>query len=188
MNLYVTPTAKLPKPNPINIELSKRMRAQTIFNIAALENSPYTYPEVQTLLEGVTVGGHRLEDQQLILNQDESWKALYKALANNTFSLDKDFVCQLHAIVANGEALEWGVFRSSQVGIAGTEYAPPKADELDAIFCDLMDAIKGLHPVDRAINYFLRASKAQFFFDGNKRTARLVANGILLNLGWNSTP
>jgi hypothetical protein len=42
-----------------------------IFNTVYLENNPFTLKEVQTLLEGITVGGHKLEDQQQVLNQSK---------------------------------------------------------------------------------------------------------------------
>ena len=35
-----------------------------------------------------------------------------------------------------------------------------------------------------AIVYFLFGAKCRFFFDGNKRTSRLMMNGILLNSGY----
>ena len=39
-----------------------------VWNTVYLEDNPFTFPEVQTLLEGITVGGHRLADQQQVLN------------------------------------------------------------------------------------------------------------------------
>ena len=40
-----------------------------VHDTVALEGNPFTLPEVKTLLEGVTVGGHRLEDERQVLNQ-----------------------------------------------------------------------------------------------------------------------
>lgn len=39
---------------------------------AALEGNPFTYAEVQTLLEGITVGGHKLADADQILRQRDA--------------------------------------------------------------------------------------------------------------------
>lgn len=58
------------------IFLAKKERVDYIYNTSALEGNPMTYPEVQTLLEGITVGGHKLSDEQMILNQNESVKLL----------------------------------------------------------------------------------------------------------------
>lgn len=165
--------------------LVKRNRDSIIYNIAALENSPYTYVEVKTLLEGITVGGHRLEDQQLILNQDEAWKYLLKCVQNKEIVLDKGFFCKLHSMVAYKEALTWGEFRTSQVSISGTNWTPPPAEKLNEIYHEgAIDILLMDHPILQAINFFLMGALNQFFFDGNKRTSRLLASGILLLNGY----
>ena len=43
-----------------------------VWDAAVLEGNPFTYPEVQTLLEGITVGGRKLSDERQILNLSES--------------------------------------------------------------------------------------------------------------------
>lgn len=39
-----------------------------VHDTVALEGNPFSLPEVKTLLDGVTVGGHRLEDERQVLN------------------------------------------------------------------------------------------------------------------------
>ena len=68
--------------------------------------------------------------------------------------------------------------------IAGTAYQPPDWRRLDVIFergLVALLAIPSLH--ERAIATFLFGALYQFFYDGNKRTARLMMNGILLAAG-----
>ena len=180
MNVYLSDAGKHPKPDKNNIWRCNKAHSEIIYNIAALEDSPYSYVEVKTLLDGFTVGGHSLAEQELILNQHESWQLLYKSLASKSFEVTKSFMCGLHAVVARKEALEWGVFRTGQAFIAGTDYVPPRHENLDCLFEMLQAKIKPLHPIDQAINLFIWTSKYQFFYDGNKRTGRLIANGILL--------
>ena len=43
-----------------------------IYDTTTLEGNTYTYAETETLLSGVTVGGHRLSDAEQLLNQSES--------------------------------------------------------------------------------------------------------------------
>lgn len=40
----------------------------------------------------------------------------------------------------------------------------------------------------RALVYFAAATRAQFYFDGNKRTARLMATGMLMSAGFDAIP
>ncbi len=155
-----------------------------VHDTVALEGNPFTLPEVKTLLEGVTVGGHRIEDERQVLNQAASWKALLAQVEGGAFALGKANFCTLHGLVAREEALEWGAFRTGDVTIAGTSYRPPPWQELDAIFARGLGALRALPSVhERAIATFLFGALHQFFYDGNKRTARLLMNGILLTAG-----
>lgn len=169
----------------LSFGLAKKEKIDFIYNTSALEGNAMTFPEVQTLLEGITVGGHKLSDEQQILNQNRSVNLLFGLIEKDEFHIDKPTLLKLHSKVAEEEAISWGEFRTSGVNIGGAEYIPPKADELNRIFEDGVNRIEKIsHPIIRAIVYFLFAAKSQFFFDGNKRTARLVMNGILLNNGY----
>ena len=155
-----------------------------VHDTVALEGNPFTLPEVKTLLDGVTVGGHRLEDERQVLNQAASWKELLARAEEGRFELNRETFCDLHSLVAREEALEWGFFRTGSVTIAGTDYKPPDWESLESIFeegLETLQRIGSLH--ERAIAMFLFGSLNQFFYDGNKRTSRLMMNGILLGAG-----
>src|SRR5690242_616832 len=84
------------------------MLAEFVWDAAQLEGNPFTYPEVQTLLDGVTVGGRKLSDQEQILNLAESFKVLLNMVKTGTFAENKTVFCTLHGIIARNEPLEWG--------------------------------------------------------------------------------
>jgi hypothetical protein len=46
----------------------KKVFSGLVFDMAALEGNSFTYPEVQTLLDGITVGGKKLSEEQQVLN------------------------------------------------------------------------------------------------------------------------
>lgn len=178
---------ELPEPNRKKyVFIARKMFAELVYDTAALENSPYTFPEVQTLLDGITVGGHKLEDQQLVLNQAQSWKRLLSLVEHGTFAVTKDVFCELHAMVAKEEALTWGQFRDGQVSIAGTAYRPPAPERLDGLFQQAIDTTQAstMSPHQKAFHFFLQGAANQYFWDGNKRTSRLMMNGILLSYGY----
>ncbi|MFT5873175.1 MAG: hypothetical protein ACI8WT_002117 [Clostridium sp.] len=50
------------------IMLVRKLSSDVVFNMVNLEFNPFTYPEVQTLLEGITIGGHKVSDEQQIYN------------------------------------------------------------------------------------------------------------------------
>ncbi len=165
--------------------LAKRQLAEFVCDAVNLEGINFTLPEIMTLLDGVTVGGHKLNDQQIALNQADTWRTLFKLIEQNKFEITVEQVCALHLIAAKEEALEWGQFRSGRVIIAGTNYMPPEADLLLQLFDKMLyDASKIEDVYDRAIHFFLTMARSQFFYDVNKRMGRFIMNGLLLNLGY----
>jgi Fic family protein len=164
--------------------MAERMRPDFVFHTAALEGNPFTFPEVKTLIEGTTVGGHKVSDAEQVLNLNDSLSTLLQWVRQDRFAVNAQTACQLQGLVARNEALEYGVFRSSRVYIAGTDYQPPAAEQLLHLFEQGRAALEAeSDPVLKALKVFLWGSLRQFFFDGNKRTSRLLASGVLLQAG-----
>lgn len=181
---------------------ARKSIAQTVTDVVNLEDINYTVPEVQTLLDGITVGGHTIQDELITLNQINAWNFLFESIEKGTFEVTKSFVLKLHAIVANQEALTWGEFRTQMVSIAGTSYMPPKPGELDASWNKLvgevdniLTSISNIKPdklntyteikiYNAAMRLFAEMARIQFFFDGNKRTGRMMMSGLLLSHGY----
>lgn len=174
----------------------KRQLSQTIFELTQLEGNPITFAETKTLLDGYSIGNRKLSDVQQVLNLKKASESLIDMLENSSFALNKQTSDELHGFIAYNEALEWGSFRgegklqtpvSVSLGDKG-EYKPLVSDsvQLNSLYT------KGLEYLDseignlqqKAILYFLFASYHQFYFDGNKRTARMMANGLLLENGY----
>ena len=171
---------------------AKRLIAQIVTDVVNLEDINYTVPEVQTLLDGITVGGHKLQDELITLNQIKAWRYFFITIEDGTFSFDKNYVLRLHNLVASKEDLTWGEFRNGQVSISGTDYLPPKAAELNLLWDNLEQDINQkllcsqmiiIEIYRTTVLLFAKMARIQFFFDGNKRTARMMMSGILLSCG-----
>lgn len=163
---------------------ARKVLEEIVYDTVALEGNPFTFPEVKTLMDGITVGGRRIEDAEQVLNQARSWRDLIARVELGSFRLDRATFEELHAHVAREEALEWGGLRTGAVRIAGTAHEPPDAHTLPARLeaaIETIGAMKGLHR--KAIAAFLWTARNQPFWDGNKRTGRLMMNGILLEHG-----
>jgi prophage maintenance system killer protein len=164
---------------------AKKVLAGLVHDMTGLEDNPFTFPEVQTLLDGITVGGHKVSDEQQVINTAEAWKRLFEIVEAGTFELSKVVFCDLHSRAARGEALAAGAFRTGAVGIGGTEHKPPAAIELDRVFERGLAIIEEITDVyERAFVFFLFGALNQFFWDGNKRTSRLMMAGELLMHGY----
>lgn len=162
----------------------RKTLAEVVHDTAALEGNPMTFPEVQTLLDGITVGGHRVADAEQVLNQAASWKRLLQLVSEGRFKPDAETACELQGILARNEALEPGRFRTGDVSVAGTAHKPPPARELPVEFEAGTIRLGGIPCVfTRAMCTCLMMARQQFFWDGNRRTGRLLMNGMLLSAG-----
>lgn len=165
--------------------LAKRQLSEFVCDAVNLEGINMTLPEVQTLLDGITVGGHKLSDQQITLNQANAWRLLFDWVERKAFTLTIEQACALHAVAAKEEALAWGCFRSGGVLIAGTDYLPPPAEELPERFAAMVADLDSINDIyDQAIHIFLTMARCQFFYDVNKRMGRFMMNGHLLQHGY----
>lgn len=173
-----------------------KMLPEFVWDASVLEGNPFTFPEVKTLLDGVTVGGRRISDQDQILNLAESSKHLLATIKQGRFALSKTMFAGLNGIVARKEALEWGVFRGEgqetnytpdvALGEQG-RYTPlptrPGAPQLNLVFNEGVAALQECEPFEQAAAFFMFGALQQFFFDGNKRTSRMMMNGVLMSHG-----
>ncbi len=172
---------------------------ELIWDTAALEGNTFTLPEVRTLLEGVTVGGRPLEDEQQVLALRDAYHRLDQLVSEGSFALTKAVSDELHSLVARHEAIESGHFRGEGLATGGghvrlagggtVEGAEPGpgGERLLAHFDELVKALAGLGDARRrALVYFASATRRQFYFDGNKRTARLMMAGELLSHGYDA--
>lgn len=165
-----------------NIFLAKKLLAESIYNTAKLEGVNTTFPETEAILEGVNVPGAKLDDIQVILNLRDAWRELLGSVQAS--AIDIEFIKKLNYNISRNESLKWGVLRDGSVGIAGTSHKPAVPDEekvknsINNIISDVT-----ISSSEKAIDLMLFIMHSQLFWDGNKRTANLTANAVLIKNG-----
>lgn len=162
-----------------NIFLAKRLIVDNIYSNARIEGCNVTFPQTQTILQGVNVPQVTLDDINCILNLRDAWKFM---IDNVTDEFNLEYICKINSYVARNESLEWGKLRTGKVGISGTEYIPeiPNKEEV----MQKINEINKIEPITkRAIKYMLYGMRVQLFWDGNKRTSIILANKILISNG-----
>ncbi|WP_417374517.1 hypothetical protein [Glutamicibacter protophormiae] len=197
------------RPGAINFELIKPSSVERsifrfekslpllVWNAAALEGNTFTLPQVQTLLDGVTVGGKKIEEAEQILALKEGMEIMITAVRDDSFSLSKEMSDRIHAVVAQHEAIESGHFRGEGAvrgggavllaggGAVDGDPAGEAGELLQADYTNLTADLGTLDdPRARALAYFTSATRSQFYFDGNKRTARIMMTGALIQSGF----
>lgn len=173
-------------PNKYNLTpeqsrfLAKKKWDENVYCGMRMENRAVTFPQTQTILNGVNVPGVQLDDIQAILNMRDAWRFLMDTVAE---PLTVDYICKINEFIARNEALVWGKLRTGTVGISGTEYKPPIPDRatVEKELAAILEA--DTTATEKALSAFAWGARGQFFWDGNKRTSLTVANKILLSEG-----
>ncbi len=162
-----------------NIFLAKKMLVNNIYSNAKIEGCNVTFPETETILNGVNVPNLNLDDIQCILNLRDAWKYVIEHVSEE-FNLE--YICKVNEFVARNESLKWGSLRTGKVLISGTDYVPEIPEERK-----IEEKIQEINQIEnitkRAIQYMLFGMRSQLFWDGNKRTSMILANKILISNG-----
>lgn len=162
-----------------NLFLAKRNIVDSIWKSANLEGICVTYPETESLLEGGMVEGLSMQEIVTINNLKHAW---YFILENEEIPTNFNTLREINKVVGSNLIINCGNLRSTPVSIGGTDWKPPFPIE-SQIKEELEDLLKIGNPTERAISVMLWAMRRQMFLDGNKRTAMLFANKMMIENG-----
>lgn len=163
----------------LNIDLARRNLVDSIYKQAMLEGVATTYSDTETLVNGGRVNNMTAEDVQKVINLKHAWEFI---LSPGVIQYPSNYaiVSQINAIVEEGLSFNAGRIRNVPVTIGGSTYIPPLPFE-DQVREDVRNITESnLSPLDKAIESLLYIKMKQLFLDGNKRTAVIFANHILI--------
>lgn len=162
--------------------LAKKTLVENIYSQAKMENISITFPDTKTIVEGMSVSGVKTDDLQKVLNLRNAWRF---CLENIDAVFNLDYTMALHKIIAYGELPQkmLGTLRTGEVGIGGSFYQPalPDKEKVTRQFQHLL--VNSKTATEQALDYFLYACRSQLFWDGNKRTASISANKLMIQAG-----
>jgi Fic family protein len=163
-----------------NIFVAKRNIVDYIYKSAKLEGLGVTYPDTEAIFQGAAAPGVKVSDIIAVNNLKHAWQFLLDTL---DVPLDYAYMCKLNQLVG-GDSLIYGAgyIRTLPVTIGGTKWKPemPAEDDIKTRLRELQ-AIE--NPTEHAITVMLYGMRGQFYLDGNKRTAMLAANQIMIANG-----
>ena len=163
-----------------NIFLVKRNMVDYIYKSAKLEGINVTFPETQTIFQGVGVDGVHIEDIIKINNMKRAWRFMLETLDRLT---DFDYLSRINMIIGSeGSIYGAGKIRVYDVKISGTKWQPKLQFEYN-IRQEMMDILKIKSTTERAIVLMLWAMRSKIFIDGNKRSAMMLANKEMIKNG-----
>ena len=162
-----------------NIFLAKRNLVDSIWKEARLEGIAVTYPQTADVLEGRVVADLSLEQNLALNNLKQAWRYVL----DEPHDIDFEALMRLNLLIGQGGVVRYaGELREGLVRIGGTSFVPPVPDE--TLARDEFSQILALEDaLMRALFAFAWVCRTQLFRDGNKRTAQLIANDILVHAG-----
>lgn len=164
-----------------NIFIAKKMMSQIIYNSARIEGCNVTFPQTQTILDGMAVSNVTVDDIQTVINLRDAYRFVLSKVSSLKV-IDLDFIKAVNNEISRNESIAWGVLRTNFIGVSGTDYIPPIPQEDEVK--EYLDNINNIADSKlRAMIYFISATKRQLFWDGNKRTSIVVSNAILIANG-----
>ena len=163
-----------------NIFVAKRNIVDYIYKSARLEGIHVTFPETQSIFDGIGVNGVKVEDIIKINNLKRAWQFMLDTLDRLT---DFDYLCRLNTIIGSeGSIYGAGKIRAYDVKISGTNWQPQIPFEYD-VRNEIADILKMKSKTERAITLMLWGMRRQIFIDGNKRTSMMISNKEMINHG-----
>jgi Fic family protein len=146
-----------------------------------IEGNTYTLLDTELLLrDGIASKTNTSEETIMILNHKIAFDFVLEQTASGK-TMTRGFIEQVHSLLMIGLITDIGL-RKSAVGITGSVYRPldNQFQIVEGLDCCIVAINQLEHGFDKAITALLGISYIQPFVDGNKRTARLIANALLL--------
>jgi len=170
--------------------LDAYFRIGLTYSSNALEGNTLDLIETKILLEdGLTVGGKPIRDCYEAIGHANAYDFMLTAARSEPFAFSEDMILQLHKLFYQGiEPEKAGIYRDIQVYISGTDYMPPKPEDVPVLMKELVTMLvekwDNTHPIRLAAFAHRKLVDIHPFVDGNGRTARLLMNLILINRGY----
>ena len=180
--LQVTYRSNVAQQDPITYQKEvERLAIDLSWKSSQIEGNTYSLLETERLLkEKQTAAGKTKDEAVMLLNHKE---AIDFVLEHPDY-LDRLTVRKIediHSLLTK----ELGIarnLRNRRVGITGTNYRPLDNEfQIKEAFAAMCKLVNGRpDPFDKALLALVLISYIQGFVDGNKRTARIVSNALLI--------
>lgn len=183
-----------PLPPAAEAELRRRARIRSTHYSTRIEGNRLTLEEAQQVIEGITTQfGGRERDVSEVKNY---WNALRRVeeWAVKKMPFTEELIKKLHALVDKGARAKGTVYREGQNVIrdsasGGIVYMPPEAKDVPLLMSALVEWVNKTEKEGLPVPLIAALVHYQFvtihpYYDGNGRTARLLATFILQRGGY----
>ena len=162
----------------------ERLGIDLSWKSSQIEGNTYSLLETERLLkEKQTAGGKTKEEAIMLLNHKDALDFILDE-PDYLKEISLSRIEEIHALLTKELGVE-GNIRHRRVGITGTNYQPLDNEfQIREALEDSCMLINSKNDVfEKALLALVLLSYIQAFTDGNKRTARIISNGILIAYG-----
>jgi len=160
----------------------ERLAIDLSWKSSQIEGNTYSLLETERLLKELHTAAGKTKDEAVMLLNHKA--ALDFILEHKEYvqPMTISGIEDIHSILVKDLNVERGM-RKSRVGISGTNYQPlDNAFQIKEAMGDLCGLVNSKTNVfEKALLVLLLISYIQPFVDGNKRTARIISNAILIH-------
>ena len=172
-------------------QIKEYFRIGLTYSSNAIEGNTLTETETKVVLEdGLTIAGKPLRDHYEASGHSEAFDFIYE-LAKKKIITEKNILNIHKLFYYRIDKKNAGKYRQVPVIITGTDYVPPTPTKIPTLmkkFTAKISSLKDeLHPVVAAAKIHAGIVDIHPFVDGNGRTARLLMNLTLFQLGYSVT-
>jgi len=163
----------------------ERLGIDLSWKSSQIEGNTYSLLETERLLkEKQTASGKTKEEAVMLLNHKDALDFILDA-PDYLKDLTVARIEEIHALLTKDLGVDRNI-RHRRVGITGTNYTPLDNEfQIREALEDTVRLINGKPDIfEKALLALVLFSYIQPFTDGNKRTARIVSNGILIANGY----
>lgn len=168
-------------PPAIQKKELERLIIELSWKSSKIEGNTYTLLDTEKLLlENKEAAGRDKKETQMILNHKDAFHFV-RDNARQFKTITRKNLEELHAVLVKDLDIGLGL-RKRLIGVVGSAYRPlDNQYQIAEAVEELGKAIARMpNPFAKALLALLGVSYIQPFEDGNKRTARLTANAVLL--------
>ena len=162
-----------------NIFFAKRNIVDSIWRSSHIEGIDVTFPETQQIYDGGNIARLRIDEIQTINNLKHAWLYMLNSIDEEE---NLNLLKSINSLVGSNLVDRAGNIRNYEVRIGGTNWIPELPDE-EKVSKQIEELNKIECITERAITIMCYLMRTQFFTDGNKRTAMLFANKIMIRNG-----
>jgi len=163
----------------------ERLGIDLSWKSSQIEGNTYSLLETERLLrESKTADGKTKEEAVMLLNHKEALRFVLD-YPDYVQPLTLRRIEDIHSILIKELSVDRGI-RHRRVGIIGTNYHPLDNEfQIREAIQDLCNLVNSKDNVfEKALLTLVLLSYIQAFMDGNKRTARIISNAILIAHGY----